>query len=618
MNNININEEINKENKDNKNTVNKDNEVNPQGEQLGFDRESINSDYSIDFQIKNGPIRNSLNGKDKDENEYDKDDTNSNINNTFQSIDPSEKENDEENKEDNKKEKKNNKKEKNNKKDEKKNKKDEKKEDEKKEDEKKEDENNSILISEVDQSNFEKELPEPEIEKNPKVDNKVENKKKNLERRNSKYSEISLIPQNKNAYYDKDSDICSINSNLIDDASKFDVSQNFHSNPPKKNNNAITQKSYLNIIDSNNNDNNNNNNNNNLDKNNNNKNKNKNNEIYQSKIKDKLSENQSATSKPLNKKYQPSNKEENQNKDYRYGAIGEFLQKKFMKGKITDELFKKNDELLTLEEFNDKYKTFPLIYLADLKKHHLIYFTFLACKDNNNLFLKLSYFSLTVNLYFGLNTILIFNSNMSDAYYDKKKAKPLYIIMNLFLPFIICGIISFVIKILIMPSYCINKMVRKIQNNENLKKCLNNGENIKPEEIIVENKKGRRGRDIKNNRGDKSKNAQTNIYSDKFLDEKDKLEKEFGSIYEFYVKKVMIYFISSFIVLGINWYMMTSFCAIFKNTGVKLIVNSFISLFASFILPFIFGLIPSGLGYLSIKFKNKIIYRIYKFINIIL
>ena len=190
--------------------------------------------------------------------------------------------------------------------------------------------------------------------------------------------------------------------------------------------------------------------------------------------------------------------------------------------------------------------------------------------------------------------------------------------MNLFLPFIICGIISFVIKILIMPSYCINKMIRKIQNNENLKKCLNNGENIKPEEIIVENKKGRRGRDIKNNRGDKSKNTQTNIYSDKFLDEKDKLEKELGSIYEFYVKKVMIYFISSFIVLGLNWYMMTSFCAIFKNTGVKLIVNSFISLFASFILPFIFGLIPSGLGYLSIKFKNKIIYRIYKFINIIL
>ena len=208
---------------------------------------------------------------------------------------------------------------------------------------------------------------------------------------------------------------------------------------------------------------------------------------------------------------------------------------------------------------------------------------------------------------------------MSDAYYDKEKAKPAYILMNLLLPFIICGLISFVIKILIMPSYCINKIVRKIQDDEDLKKYINKAK-IDAQLIEVENKRQKKGkRSIKNVKANSKKvNQQDNTVSKEYLNEKDKLESELGSIYNYYIKKVMIYFIAGFIILTLNWYMMTSFCAIFKNTGTKLIVNSFISLLASFILPFILGLIPSALGFLAIKTKSEIIYRIYQFINIIL
>jgi hypothetical protein len=39
---------------------------------------------------------------------------------------------------------------------------------------------------------------------------------------------------------------------------------------------------------------------------------------------------------------------------------------------------------------------------------------------------------------------------------------------------------------------------------------------------------------------------------------------------------------------------------------------------ASWILPFIFGLIPSGLGILAVKINSGIIYRIYQVINTIL
>ena len=112
-----------------------------------------------------------------------------------------------------------------------------------------------------------------------------------------------------------------------------------------------------------------------------------------------------------------------------------------------------------------------------------------------------------------------------------------------------------------------------------------------------------------------SKEAELNFY---YWDEKKKLEREFGLLYSSYLKKVIIYYAISFVILVFIWYMMTSFCAIFKNTGVKLIVNSFISLLASFILPLILGLIPSGLGVFAIKLKNNVIFKIYKFINILL
>ena len=137
--------------------------------------------------------------------------------------------------------------------------------------------------------------------------------------------------------------------------------------------------------------------------------------------------------------------------------------------KISDKNLENNLELLSLQEFSEKYGTFPKLYLESLKRHHLIHFTFLACHDNNNLFLKLSFFCISINFYFGLNTMLIFDSNMSDAYYDKEKAKAGYIIMNLLLPFLICGLTSFVIKLLVMPSYSIDRIIKKIQNNQKLK-----------------------------------------------------------------------------------------------------------------------------------------------------
>ena len=90
------------------------------------------------------------------------------------------------------------------------------------------------------------------------------------------------------------------------------------------------------------------------------------------------------------------------------------------------------------------------------------------------------------------------------------------------------------------------------------------------------------------------------------------------SLFMNYMKIIAIYFILCFILMAFNWYMMTSFCSIYRNTGVKLLVNSIVSLLVSFIIPFILGLIPTLLGFLAYKTDNNIIIKIYEIINFII
>ena len=453
--------------------------------------------------------------------------------------------------------------------------------------------NNIFDISNINDNGLNKEDEEKEDEKEKKIDDP---KKRSLRRQDTEKSEINIIKQ-------KQPDIYSLDSNLLKDQESSDNPiQNFedlishNSNPPKKN--EKDNKQNLNLKDNpDNEDNNGESNPEGIVVKNQNKKNNQSNRVNNEDLQIK-----EISSKSAFKGGKDSDEFDEKKNDKENGFFKRLFNK--MNDADLNSDFNFNDELLTLEEFSNKYKTFPSIYKADLKKHHLLYFTFLACNDNNNLFLKLSFFSLSINLYFGVNTMLIFNSNISDAYFNPSKNNIIYILMNLLLPFIICFPISHLIKRFIMPQYILNKIIEKIQSNEKLKGeiGINEMQQKNPE------KGKKRKHDIKN-QGKKKSNF------DKELEE---LEKELISIYKCYIKKVIIYYIAASLVLLLNWYMMTSFCAIFKNTGVKLIVNSFISLLASFILPLILGLLPSGLGVFAIKLKNNVIFKIYKFINILL
>ena len=274
-----------------------------------------------------------------------------------------------------------------------------------------------------------------------------------------------------------------------------------------------------------------------------------------------------------------------------------------------------DDDLITLDKFGEKYPTFVSIYLADLRKHHILYFSFSCSKDDiNNIFLKLSLFAISIVLYFSLNTLFMTSSKMSNAYFDYENSGPIYVIINLFLPFIICTIIILLLKYFIMPNSYVIKIIRTIQNEESLKE--KSGVKELEQKIVNDKKmtKKQKKRSLKNSKLAIEKSMDRGVQNE-FNIERGKLENKLMPMIPKYKKIVIIYFLVGFIFLGINWYMLTSFCSVYINTGVKLIVNSFISLFTSFILPCIFGLIPALIGFLAKKLNNRIIFKIYKFIN---
>ena len=82
--------------------------------------------------------------------------------------------------------------------------------------------------------------------------------------------------------------------------------------------------------------------------------------------------------------------------------------------------------------------------------------------------------------------------------------------------------------------------------------------------------------------------------------------------------KFYIFFIISFLFLIIFWYYISCFCAVYKNTQIYLIKDTFLSFATSLFYPFIINLLPGLLRIHSINNKDKsCIFRISKIIQLI-
>ena len=81
--------------------------------------------------------------------------------------------------------------------------------------------------------------------------------------------------------------------------------------------------------------------------------------------------------------------------------------------------------------------------------------------------------------------------------------------------------------------------------------------------------------------------------------------------------KFGLFFIINFILLGLFWYYLTCFNAIYENTQVYLIENTFISFAFSLFYPFIISIFPTLIRSYSLHSENKDQEYCYKFSQII-
>ena len=212
-----------------------------------------------------------------------------------------------------------------------------------------------------------------------------------------------------------------------------------------------------------------------------------------------------------------------------------------------------NDEELNSMKYEEAIKydkrTYFQFYWALLKKKQLILFTFVSKNDYNIFILKIILFILSISLYFTVNALFFDDDTMHNIYETSTNKSILTQIPKIIYSTLISSVINKIIKILCLPEREILKL-RKIKNKrEVMISSLNVIKCIKIQSLI--------------------------------------------------------FFIITYILMLIFWYYLSAFCAVYKNTGKILIINSLISFFLSMSYPFGLNLIPGLFRIPALKDKRK-------------
>ena len=237
--------------------------------------------------------------------------------------------------------------------------------------------------------------------------------------------------------------------------------------------------------------------------------------------------------------------------------------------------FKNKIKKINMLDFNDfelnsmKYilaleidkRTYFEYYLSLLKTKHPISFSFFPVEDYNIKIIKICLFLLSFSLYYSFNTIF-FDFTIIHEIYEKNGSYDFLSFLPIILySFIITYIIIIFIKFFILPE----RDILKIKNETIIK---------------IANKKA-------------------------------------PGIQRCIIIKNISYLIISIILLIFFWYYLSSFGAVYQNSQVHLIKNTFISFAISLLFPLFINLIPGIFRSLSLNAKNReFIYKISQIIQL--
>ena len=202
----------------------------------------------------------------------------------------------------------------------------------------------------------------------------------------------------------------------------------------------------------------------------------------------------------------------------------------------------------------DKRTLFQM-YLARLKREHLIIFTFFVCDDYNLLFVKISRFIFLLVSDMALNVFFFSDASMHKLFLSYGK----YDIFQRIPQIIYTTIISQLIEVFLCFLTMTDKYIYQI------KELYKSGKNEQTEEIL---------KCIK--------------------------------------IKLIVFYIFTFIFFMVYWYIITAFCSVYKNTQLIFIKDSLISFTICMIYPLFLYFISSLLRFCSVRDSKKRFRCIYK------
>ena len=211
--------------------------------------------------------------------------------------------------------------------------------------------------------------------------------------------------------------------------------------------------------------------------------------------------------------------------------------------------------------FIDK-RTYFQYYISLLKTKHSIMYLFYHKKDYNVFIIKLCLCLLFFSMYYALNTLFFGYDAIHKVYIDEGSYNISYFFQKIILSFII--------------AYHINTLIRFV---------------VLSERNLLELKK------------------------EKSLE----LAKGKKSIIERCIMiKNICYFVFSISSLILFWYYLSSFCALYQNSQVYLIKNTFLSYLLGLLYPFLINLLPMIFRKFSLNGKNReFVYKVSKILQII-
>ena len=224
-----------------------------------------------------------------------------------------------------------------------------------------------------------------------------------------------------------------------------------------------------------------------------------------------------------------------------------------------------NDEEINSLEYEkaiflDKRSYFQY-YFSLLKKKQLLLFTFYPNNDYNLIFIKIALLFLSFSLYFTVNAFFFTDETMHKITVDHGVFNIIYQIPQIAYSTVISVIINMILKKLSLSEL----QILSIKKEKNFELGL----------------------------------------------------KKSKQIIKCIKIKFVIFFILSFLFSFFFWYFISGFCAVFKNTQIILIKNTFLSFGLSMLYPFGLNLLPGmfQMPALSAPKKNK--KCLYKFSNLV-